>query len=79
MAAVSNSPDAARLSGRLDTIKYGAVLRPRRPVGVRGVGRSYDGNYYVSTVRHVIAQGQYTQEFTLHREGIGTLIPVLTV
>lgn len=79
VATVSNAPDAVRLGGRLDTVKYGAVLRPRRPVGVRGVGRSYDGNYYVATVRHVIARGQYTQEFSLQREGTGTLLPALIV
>ncbi len=77
VATVSNAADAVRLEGRLDTVRYGAVLHPRRPVGVRGVGRSYDGDYYVGSVRHVIARGQYTQEFSLSREGTGTLLPVL--
>ena len=63
--------------GELDTARYGSVLRARRPVGVRGCGLSYDGNYYVRGVTHTIARGAYTQNFTLGREGTGALLPVV--
>jgi hypothetical protein len=54
------------------------VLRARRPVGVRGAGHSYDGDYYVRRVRHVITSGvSYNQQFTISREGIGELLPVV--
>jgi hypothetical protein len=46
-------------------------------VGVRGVGLSYGGNYYVRSVKHVIARNAYTQHFTISREGTGTLLPVV--
>jgi hypothetical protein len=41
-------------------------------VGVRGVGNTYDGNYYVKQVTHRIKRGEYKQSFTLIREGQGT-------
>ncbi|MBA2362616.1 MAG: hypothetical protein H0V86_03695 [Chloroflexia bacterium] len=77
VAAATNAPDAVTGDGELDTVRYGAVLRARKLVGVRGVGLSYDGNYYVSRVTHVISRGAYTQRFTLRREGVGSLVPVV--
>ncbi len=47
-------------------------------VGVRGVGFNYDGNYYVTSVTHSIRVGQYTQSFSLAREGLGCLTPGVT-
>jgi hypothetical protein len=41
-------------------------------VDVRGVGKSYDGTYYVSQVTHRIKRGEYKQTFTLTREGRGS-------
>ena len=82
-ATVSNAPEPVQAEGELDTVQYGHVLRARRPVGVRGAGISYDGNYYVQRVTHSIAighqaaVGQYTQQFTLRREGIGAQFPVV--
>jgi len=77
-ATVTNAPEPLRGEGELDTLRYGNVLRARRPVGVRGAGHSYDGDYYVRRVRHVITSGvSYTQQFTISREGIGELLPVV--
>ncbi|NJP11709.1 MAG: hypothetical protein HC866_21415 [Leptolyngbyaceae cyanobacterium RU_5_1] len=82
-ATVSNAPEPVRAEGELDTVQYGHVLRARRLVGVRGAGSSYNGNYYVQRVTHAIAIGhqaaigQYTQQFTLRREGIGAQFPVV--
>jgi hypothetical protein len=77
LATATNAPDAVRGEGELDTVRYGGVLRARGLVGVRGVGLSYGGNYYVRSVKHVIARNAYTQHFTISREGTGTLLPVV--
>jgi hypothetical protein len=77
VAAVTRSPDPVTAEGELDTVRYGYVLRARKLVGVRGVGFSYDGNYYVSRVSHTIMRGTYTQSFRLTREGTGALLPVV--
>ena len=77
VAALTNSPDPVKGEGELETVRYGHVLRARKLVGVRGAGRSYDGNYYVKSVTHTIIRGDYTQKFTLTREGTGSLLPVV--
>jgi hypothetical protein len=77
VAAATNAPESVRGTGTLDTIRYGSVLRARRPVGLRGAGTSYDGFYYVRKVKHVITPNEYTQEFTISREGTGALLPVV--
>ena len=64
-------------TGQVDTVRYGSVLRARRLVGVRGAGLRNDGLYYVRRVTHEIEAGKYTQDFTLSREGTGTLLPVV--
>jgi hypothetical protein len=82
VSTVSNAPEAVKGEGEVDTKRYGAVIRARRLIGVRGAGRSYDGFYYVRRVSHKLSfqRGQgasYTQSFTLSREGTGTLTPVV--
>lgn len=64
-------------TGELDALRYGEILQPRRLVGLRGVGYSYDGLYYVKSVFHMISQGQYKQNFSLTREGAGALTPMV--
>ena len=78
VAAATNSPEPVRGEGELDTLRYGSVLRARKPVGVRGAGHTYDGDYYVRRVKHVIESGvSYSQQFTISREGTGELLPVV--
>jgi hypothetical protein len=77
VATVTRSPDSVTGEGELDTIRYGHILRARKLVGVRGVGLSYNGNYYVRSVTHTITRGEYTQKFTISREGTGSLLPVV--
>ena len=60
-------------SGTLDALRYGGLLTAPGIVGVRGVGYSYDGYYYVKNVNHQISRGEYKQNFTLTREGTGSL------
>ncbi|QSQ27587.1 hypothetical protein JY651_22905 [Pyxidicoccus parkwayensis] len=64
-------------SGELDALRYGDLLRPRGLVGLRGVGWMHDGFYYVKNVTHSIKVGEYKQRFTLTREGLGALLPVV--
>lgn len=64
-------------SGEMDSVRYGALLRARSLVGVRGVGHTYDGLYYVKSVTHNITRGSYKQSFSLSREGLGAISPVV--
>jgi hypothetical protein len=76
-SSASRSSDAVTGSGEVDAVRYGQVLRARKLVGVRGVGFSYDGNYYVSEVTHRIRRGEYKQSFSITRDGHGALLPLV--
>lgn len=77
-AEMEKSQDSAvRGTGELDALRYEAILKPRGVVGVRGVGFSYDGLYYVQQVSHTLERGSYRQKFTLEREGLGAISPVV--
>lgn len=70
---------AATASGELDVGRYGDVLKARALVGVRGVGRTMDGTWYVRSTTHTIARGSWKQSFDLEREGTiaqGTTVAV---
>lgn len=77
IAKAIESSDAVSGSGQLDVVRYGYLLRPRELVGVRGAGITYDGLYYVKSVTHNLQPGAYTQNFTLAREGLISLAPVV--
>jgi hypothetical protein len=64
-------------SGAVDGARYGDVLEARGLVGVRGAGYNHDGLYYIKSVKHTISRGQYKQQFTLTREGVGATLPVV--
>ena len=42
----------AEASGVVQGLRYPGVLRARRPVGVKGAGRTLDGTWYVRAARH---------------------------
>jgi hypothetical protein len=69
LGVAAESADAIVGSGRLDVLRYGAILKARGLVGVRGAGVAYDGLYYVKSVTHNIKQGEYKQSFSLVRDG----------
>ena len=71
--------DTLTASGELDAGRYGGVLKARALVGVRGVGLTFDGHWYVKSVSHSIARGSYKQSFNLEREGILPQLPVVRV
>lgn len=64
-------------TGELDAVRYNGVLKARGLVGLRGVGSTYDGLYYVKSVTHQLRLGEYKQSFTLTREGVGTTTPMV--
>jgi hypothetical protein len=78
-AQIFSQPDSVDGKGEVDTIRYRHVLRTRHLVGVRGAGLSYDGMYYVKNVTHTLSPGEYTQSFSICREGKGALSPVVTI
>ena len=53
------------LSGSLDVMRYGRILKARRLVGVRGAGNPYDGLYYVESVTSTLKRGEFRQRFQL--------------
>jgi hypothetical protein len=77
IAVPTLAPESVKGEGELDCVRYGKILRARKLVGVRGVGFTYDGLYFVRRVTHSISVGQYNQKFTITREGTGSLTPVL--
>lgn len=71
------STDAVTATGEINSMAYGDVLRARKLVGLRGVGFMHDGLYYVKNVTHKIRKGEYKQEFTITREGLGSTVPAV--
>ena len=71
------APDPVTGTRQTGNARYGGVCRARKLVGVRGVGLSSDGLYYVRRVTHTIRPGDYKQSFSISREGTGTLTPVV--
>jgi hypothetical protein len=76
-AATARSEHGVTGTGKLDVLRYGRVLKPRRLVGARGGGTGFDGIYHVRSVTHHIARGSYTQDFTLVRNGLVSTVDVL--
>lgn len=75
LSKTAQGSDAVTAQGKLDVLRYGHVLESRSIVGVRGAGLTYDGTYYVKSVTHDIKRGEYTQSFTLTRDGFLPLVP----
>jgi hypothetical protein len=71
------STDVLTAEGQLDALRYGDLLQPRGLAGLRGAGYAHDGFYYVKRVKHSIARGEYKQQFTLTREGSGSISPAV--
>ena len=71
----SRSSDVVSGSGSLNVVKYGHILKARGLVGVRGVGEAFNGLYYVKSVTHNIKKGEYTQSFSLTRNGLVSTLP----
>lgn len=79
LGILARSSDAISVSGSLDVMRYGSVLRNRMLVGVRGGGLAYDGLYYVNSVTHNLKRGEYKQSFQLSRDGLISNTPKVLV
>lgn len=60
-------------SGDVDGRAYGAVLRAKRVVTIKGVGANHSGTYYVTRVRHAFSPDAYVQRFEARRNALGVL------
>ncbi len=77
LAEAARTADAVTGTGTLDVLRYGRVLKARGLVGVRGAGQAYDGLYYVRSVTHNLKRGEYKQSFTLARNALVSITPVV--
>jgi len=77
LSLTGKSQDAVTASGSLDVVRYGSPLSARQLVGVRGAGMAFDGLYYVTSVTHSIKPGEYKQNFTLSRNALVSITPVV--
>ena len=76
---LKGSANAITVTGSLDVLRYGHVLRSKMMVGVRGAGLAYDGLYYVDSVTHKIKRGEFKQSFQLSRDGLISLTPKVPI
>jgi phage protein D len=70
-AEVDRASWAITAEGEVNTVAYGAVLRAKRPILVRGAGPQFSGTYYVQSVTHTINGDGYAQRFSLKRNASG--------
>lgn len=74
-ALTSAATDGARfvieLRAELDPALYRGLLRARRPVLVRGIGRRFSGVYYVQSVRTTLEGAVLAQTFVATRNATG--------
>lgn len=56
--------------GEVAANQYGHVLKPRRPVTIKGVGETFSGVYYVTHVTHTCTPEGYTQFFRVKRNAV---------
>jgi phage protein D len=56
--------------GEVAANDYGAVLRPRGTVTLKGIGETYSGVYYVTHVTHQFVEDSYTQQFRVKRNAL---------
>lgn len=70
-AALDRTAWEVEAEGRLNTAAYGKVLRAKRTVLVRGVGRRFGGTYRVERVLHAFGDDGHVQHFTLRRNAVG--------
>jgi phage protein D len=70
-SGVEGSSRFVTVEGDIDGRTYGAVLRAKRLVTIKGAGASFSGLYYVTSVRHHFTVEDYKQHFKAYRNGIG--------
>lgn len=56
--------------GAVAANQYGAILKPRGTVTIKGIGETYSGVYYVSHVTHSFTASGYIQHFRVKRNAL---------
>lgn len=79
IAKAAEGKSVVKGRGKLDVVRYGRPLKARELVGVRGAGTAFDGLYFVESVTDEIHRGEYTQSFTLGRNGLVSTTPRVPV
>jgi hypothetical protein len=77
VARAAGTSDVVEGTGSLDVVRYGRLLKARGLVGVRGAGVAFDGLYYVKRVKSMLSKGSFKQEFSLTRNGLVSITPVV--
>jgi hypothetical protein len=77
VAAAAGSSDFVEGSGSLNVLRYGRMLKARQLVGVRGAGAAFDGLYFVKSVTSTLKQGEFKQRFSLTRNALVSITPVV--
>jgi hypothetical protein len=77
MAYSAQHADSVSATGSLDVARYGAVLRARKLVAVRGAGLAFDGLHFVKQVSTTIKRGEVKQSFTLARANLLPTVPAV--
>lgn len=57
-------------TGEVETVLYGAVLRAKSLVPIKGVGEIFSGKYYITNVKHLFKADKYTQQFRARRNAL---------
>lgn len=70
-AATDDARLLIELRAELDPALYRGLLRARRPVLVRGLGRRFSGTYYVRSVRTTLEDATLLQRFVASRNATG--------
>jgi len=71
-AATDRALFTVEARGEVDPTLYRGLLRARRPVLIKGVGRTFAGAYWVRAVRTTVDEGVATQTFVAERNAVGT-------
>ena len=79
LSYASQHADSVFGNGTLDVARYGHVLKSRQLVGVRGAGEAFDGLHYVTQVTSSLKRGEFTQSFSLARNGLLSTVPTVPV
>lgn len=79
LKVAGQSQDAVTGTGSLDAIRYGRLLQARKLVGVRGAGMAFDGLYFVKSVTTNLKRNEIKQSFTLTRNGLVSITPVVPI
>jgi hypothetical protein len=79
LAKAAQGTQVVKGKGKLDVVRYGRPLKARELVGVRGAGPAFDGLHYVESVTDEIRRGEYTQSFSLARNGLLSTLPRVPV